>query len=390
VTGGEPEPTVFLVGEHAVEVLGLDEIVRVLRHFGFDPLLARALDADARKRSADRGPSVDGEGEPAAVVVALHHAPVRPKGATRAQHPRLSNVDVLRAEERLRARVRTFNPVRSSVDEVEAWECVALALPDDAAALRADVERRRASYRTDERVRRVLSRGRRAKVELLDGGVVRKTYAEGFHSHLAREVAALHALGGHVDVVPDVLEVGPNWFTAPYYVNVLGDLGDLGREGKLLPLSVVRGMVAAVAELRALGYDVIDAKPHNFVLDPRHGLKMLDFEFAHRHAGPAPPLAQSWALIGPPADFEGDRPVGNLSYDFRWRPLTGMSPDDLVGASVWVQHGRRLQHRLRRITTGPNAPVRLAVRRGRRAARCGRRAVDQLHGWWARRRRVRA
>src|SRR5439155_8684458 len=46
----QPEPAVFLVREQAIDVLGLDEIVRVLRHFGFDPLLVRSLDANARRR----------------------------------------------------------------------------------------------------------------------------------------------------------------------------------------------------------------------------------------------------------------------------------------------------------------------------------------------------
>ena len=93
-------------------------------------------------------------------------------------------------------------------------------------------------------------------------------------------------------------------------------------------------------------------------------------------------------MIGPPADFEGDRPVGDLSYDFRWRPLTGMSPTDLVAAPRWRQHACRLQHRLHRVTTGPNAPARLVVRRVRRTVQRARSAVGRLYVWWALRRRV--
>jgi hypothetical protein len=399
-----PEVTVFFVRERTTSVVPMKAILDVLDGVGFDVLLVHDLDeaaklrcsAQARGGNWSRGPFPASGGGPATVIVALHHAPQALKPRLRAQYPRLTNADVLRAKLAIRNLVGAgagpgsqFNAVHSSDTESEAWEYIALALPDQALDLREQVLRRRAQYRTELPVVEELSRGRRAKVELVrsDDGrgalTVRKTFAAGYRRHMERELHGLRELGPHVDAVPDLLDSGPNWFTTPYYENQLGEIRPTGR---LLPLRVVRAMVDVLQRIHEQGYELIDAKPQHFLLDPQHGLKVVDLEFLYRSEGPPRTLTESYTLMGPPESFTGDVPADGLSYDWRWRRFTGLSPASLVGSPPWSQHIQRALFRLSRTLSGPRAPARRAVRLSRRQAHAARRRIGARYGRWATRR----
>lgn len=306
----------------------------------------------------------------------------------------MSNAEVLHVKNAIRDLVRErvgdggeFNPLHSSDDEAEAWEYIALALPEDEAQLQETVLARRRAYRTPVPVRRTLSRGRRAKVEVVDDGsgpVVRKTYAGAFRAHLDCEVDTMRALGPHVDAVPEVLAQGTTWFELPYYDDRLRSAGD-PPPNPLVPVSVLRRMVDVLGDLHALGYELIDAKPDNFVLDPRRGLKVLDLEFVHR-ANPdgSRPLARSMSFVAPPATFAGDVPVGELSYERRWLPRTGMPLEVLLTGSPFMQHAHRTAHRLRRATVLPGSPPRRAARALRGATRAVKGRAVWSYTVWAR------
>ena len=223
--------------------------------------------------------------------------------------------------------------MHSSDNESEALEYLELALPDESDALRAELSRRRTAFRTDVPVVKVLSRGRRAKVEVVRGDqglVVRKTFAPGYLRHLDRELEGLRELGPHIAAVPPLLEVGDNWFTCPYYQDELRAFRD---RGKLLPLPVVHEIVSVLREITARGFDLIDAKPDNFLLDPEHGLKLVDFEFLYRYPGSPPEFGASYGFAGVPEGFSGDVPVTDFNYDRRWRRLTGLSPELVLEGS---------------------------------------------------------
>jgi len=394
-----PEPSVFLVRERTLSVLTTADVDRVLRTLGFEILLRRELDDDARRRCTEamrggnwsRGPFPRSGGRPAVVVVALHHGPRRPGPALRRQYPWLSNVDIYLAKNRIRdlvaARVpegERFNPVHSSDNEPEAWEYVDLAVPDAAGKLRAEVRRRRAEYATDASVVAVLSRGRRAKVELVkyDGGLaVRKTFARPARDHLEREVRGLRELRPHVPV-PELLGVGPNWVLTSYHPDRLRLADRPG--GRLVPLRAARGMVDVLRRVHAQGFDLIDAKPQNFLLD-QNGLRLVDLEFLHGYDGEPPPFAELYGFVGVPPDFDGDRPfVDDLSYDLRWRPYVGLSKEALLGGSVWEQNLRRAGFRLTRVLTGSSEPVRRGGRVVLRTVRGARRTAATAYHAWAR------
>ena len=351
-----PEPAFFLVRERALDVISVDEVVSVLADHGFDALLVQPLGAEAVRRCASelrggnwgRGPFPVSGGPPALAVFAVHYGPRPPTGDLLQRYPRLTNLDVLDAKVALRTLVETrvgaaarFNAVHSADDPPEAWEYVSQAVGAHEPRLRQLVERRRADYRTDVPVRRVLSLGRRAKVELVEGAggpVVRKTFTPVAARHLEREVRARHELGPHIPEISALLERGPTWFTSPWYDDTLRGVW---RRRALLPLPVVRAMLDVLREIHAWGYDVLDAKPQNFVNDRIHGLRLLDLEFLHHYVGTPPSFDEAWSFVGVPPDFPGDAPLLPAGYSQRWRQWTGLRHATLVSGSPIRQRVER-------------------------------------------------
>ena len=383
-----PTATTFLLRERALAELGLDPVLKALDHFGFVVLLAAPLDAEASRRCAAElrggnwGPGpfpVDG-GPPRVVVAAAHYSPRPPDARLLAQYPRLENAEVYFLKRHVREMVRSatgtaaeFNPLHSSDDEEEAWEYLTVAVPDEVPRLRSELASRREAWGATDDVVEVLSRGRRARVEVVRtaaGPAVRKTYVPEFERHLRREVDALRVLGPRVAAVPRLLGTGPDWFETPLFRD---DLAGRTRARRLLPLDVLGSMVDVLRRIHEHGYELVDAKPDNFVLDPVEGLKVVDLEFLHHDDGQVPAFRDSLTFHRPPEGFGGDLPVGELSYEHRWLPYTGMPVDVLVSGSVPVQRAWRLAYRLRRATVLPGAPPRRAVRRGRDLLRALRR-----------------
>lgn len=399
----ESELTVFLVRERTLATLTLPEVLDELEHVGFDVVATVELDDAARSRTAQslrggnwgKGPFPVSGGDPRVVVAALHHDPEEPHPDLLSRYPHLTNAEVVVAKRRVRDAVEAathagaaFNPIHSSDNEQEAWEYLEIAAPGSVAAIRADVGERRGELRGELPVLRTLSRGRRARVEVVegpDGPVVRKTFARGFLRFKDRELWAMRELSGLVEAVPPVLDSGANWFTCPFFDDVLGPL-DTPRGPRLVPLGVLREMVAVLRRLHELGYDLVDAKPQNFVVDRRLGLRVVDFEFLHRYAGDPPPFARSANFVGVPPELAVDRPVGDMSYEKRWLPYTGMPLDVLLDGSDREQRSHRLRHRTVRVGTAPRTRVSALARRAYRSARGTKGAVLWRYTLWARRR----
>lgn len=396
-----PEPAVFLIRERTLDILDFGDVLGVLTDLGFEILHATELDADARQQCRDlarggnwgQGPFPVSGGGPRFLIFAVHYGPRRPPRSVLERYPRLSNGDVLLAKNAIRdlvaarlAEAQRFNPVHSSDDEGEAWEYLELGCPEQAAALRSAVAGLRESFSTPLPVVRVLSLGRRAKVELVQGErgrEVRKTFAAGSLPFMHRELAAMRELGPELPFVPEVLGSGTNWFSIPYFDDLLRPVWD--QERTLVPLPVLARMVEALRQIHARGGDLIDAKPQNFLLDAAQGLKLVDYEFYHHYRADPPPFERSYAFAGVPADFDGEVPVGELGYEARWRPWTGLPLHVLLHGSVSSQRAWRAAHLLRRDLTGSDGRVRRAAREGQRQLQRGRRALGQRYRDWARR-----
>jgi hypothetical protein len=393
-----PEPTVFVIRERAESLLTLTEILDVVEHFGFEVLAVRRLDETERARCASdmrggnwsRGPYPQSGGPPVVAVATVHYGPRSPDVEVRRQYPHLSNTETLLAKRRLRDLVNErlapehhCNPVHSSDNEREAWEYIDLTMPRESLELREEVRRMQDDYRTEEVVVAGLSLGRRAKVEVIehgDGLAVKKTFGRGHRRFLLREVEALRELGPHVAAVPELLATGADWFLCPYYEDQLRSYWGTSR---LLPLPVIKEMIATLRAIHHCGFAQIDAKPQNFVLDRERGLKILDFEFLHRYEGPPPDFRESYSLIGVPEGFTGDRPVGAPTYWRRWHRRTGMRLETLLDGPSWRQHAERTAFRLQAFLPRRQAHPRTIGHRLRNAARTARRHLGDDYRAWA-------
>lgn len=399
-----PEPTIFFIRERALSALGREKAVGVIESLEFEIISVRELSGQAGDRTTElvrggnwgRGPFPVSGGDPVMVVVAAHYGPRPPNRELLARYPRLTNGDVLHVKVLMRELVvakfgteHAFNPVHSSDDEFETWEYLETSLPEEVESIRREVRSRRDDYRTTVPVRAVLSRGRRAKVEVVEGSdghsVVRKTFAPHGRRHMAREVETMRALASRISAVPELLRTGPNWFETELFADDLGGMPDRPN-GRLVPLSVARSMVEVLRQVHAQGFDLIDAKPQNFLLAPDGHLRLVDFEFSHRYPEEAPPFDDIYSFAGPPEDFTGDLPYGELSYESRWEPFIGLPRHSLLHDPVWRQHLRRSIFRAAHLSGVPASLARSCLRRGRRRFSTGRARAGAAYRQWARRR----
>jgi hypothetical protein len=159
----------------------------------------------------------------------------------------------------------------------------------------------------------------------------------------------------------------------PLYENVLPPSG-------LLPLPVLREMVDVLRDIRAHGYVVVDAKPDNFVQDPREGLKIVDLEFAYPVSGAEELLERGPEFVAPAPGRYQEVPAGDSSYEVRWLPRTGMPLAVLLDATPWSQRLHRARYRLRTLTISPGSPMRASLKRARRTIGRLRPVASSLRG----------
>jgi hypothetical protein len=383
---GEPELAVFLLRERGVEALPAGEISSVLERWGFEQLLSRELDDEQRDLASrtlrggnwSRGPYPVSGGPPARLIVCVHYAPSPVGEHLRGRYPHLSNEDVYYVKQAIRDLVESrvgpgaaFNAIHSADDEHESLHYLEALAPDVLGRLLDERERRVGEQRAREDVERTLSRGRRARVDVVAtdrGRLVRKTYTASGSRHLARELTALDDLAAHVQAVPPVLDRGDNWFVLPLYQDTLPTAG-------LLPLPVLRQMVRVLRQIRAHGFVLVDAKPDNFVLDPSSGLKIVDLEFAYPSRD-AVPLDLGPEFHEPDPALYRDIPAGDSSYETRWLPRVGMPLRVLLDGSPAAQVAHRAVHRVRALTVRPGSPLRARAARLKDTARDAKRRLS--------------
>ena len=136
-----------------------------------------------------------------------------------------------------------------------------------------------------------------------------------------------------------LLEASESSVTIPYYERAT----DYQRSsGKLLPLPIARQAIGALRKVYDAGYALIDASIDNILVDRTEGLKLIDFEFAHRYEHQPATFEAAFDIAGPPPDFQGDQPIqGGNSYDRNWRPYVGLSLHSLLHDPTWLQHVKR-------------------------------------------------
>lgn len=355
-----PGFVLFFIRQRAMDAGLAGRLRRAIEAKGFEILdafpLKRHVAAIAREQvrggNWGRGPFARSGGGPALVLAAFDLLPYPPRkiSGARVDNPRIVEAK-LAARELVRGALNfdeQFNPVHSTDTASQAWRLLRMIAPDAEAELRARTAERRRQFATPEAVVSSLTRfGNRAKVEVVrhQGRLaVKKTYRPGAERFLEREVACLEAFADRPEV-PPLIARGDNWMMIPFYENQLHERRVLGfRLPRLLPLDVTRQLASFLKVAAERGIDLIDLLPrNNLILDPRLGLKILDFEFAHQRAD-LRAAADSYCLRGVPPDFDGDVPAGNYAanpYPSEWKPMTGLELDAFLNDPAWLQRIKR-------------------------------------------------
>jgi hypothetical protein len=338
--------------------------------------------ANIRGGNWGRGPWAISGGEPAAVVVAFDPKPLPLTRKQRMKFPLATNARLLSkssirdAFNENRPEAEHCNVVHSSDNGHEAWEYIALAMPERAGAIKQRLASPCAMPANDEIVLANLTRfGRRTRVELVEQGgrkLVRKTFKPGCERFAAREALAMRELSQRVPQIPPLLSATQRSVTYPFYENVLGYERSSGR---LMPLDIARQAIGALERVYDSGYALIDATIDNVLIDRTEGLKLIDFEFLHRYRQRPASFAESYDIAGVPDGFADDVPAGGAkNYKRNWQPYIGLSLSSLRNDPTWLQHvkrtlyvalrphrywPRRLRHLVRQALAGykPRTPV---------------------------------
>lgn len=340
-----PGLAVFLVRERGLPYL--DAFHDILERYGFDVLLEMPIQGAHQADVADRirggnwgrGPYPCSGGLPAHLLVAHDVHPDTRVATAQGATDIIDNARVFTVKERMRqllnrdcpARQRC-NPVHSSDNAAQAVEYL-YEIADDRIAELLDMARQRNSaFRTPYPVLANLSKhARRAKVELIDfhgKQAICKTFRPGRERFLEREVAA-RELGADLPEVSRILEVGPRHLVFEWYDDRLPQIlfprTSLHPHG-MLPLWAIERLRAVLLHYRRLGYECIDLRPRNLIYDPRHGLKIIDFEFLQLGQGAADTLQGNYAWYALPSHFTGDVPINTSCRPYLrdWLAYTGL------------------------------------------------------------------
>jgi hypothetical protein len=337
----------FIVREKGIAMLA--EVRDLLRDRGFEILEEKLLNGAEADRIAGQirggnwgpGPFPVDAGLPAAALAVYDVHPQPAAAADLAAHPHLDNGRVVDAKARLRELVysRThksqhYTIAHSSDNCAQGLDYLRITMPEREAAIGQRIIALRAAFVTPYPVKKDISgHSQRAKAEIVDFNgrdAVCKTFRPGCERFAAREVEARRIGAGLPEMTP-LLDSGPNYVVMPYYRDRLDEACSvlpLFKQGKFMPVPVVRRMAEIVRHFHEQGYEHIDFHPGSLLLDPDEGLRIVDFEFLQRRAGDAsPPLAQSWVWTAIPASFTGDRPREHPSvsyYRSYWFGRTGV------------------------------------------------------------------
>ena len=377
--------SVFIVREQGIEYLDLAR--SILTDAGFDILFETAIEGDARSRAArslrggnwNRGPWPMSGGLPAWLFAVNDCFPVTPPKALLEKHQGLANARLLDTKNRIRDAVNRqkfrgnqSNVIHSADNPHQGLEYLHTVCPDMQvlATIEAELKKVYEGFRDRFPVLQTLSgHGRRAKVELVSyhgAKAVCKTYRPGRERFLERELLA-RQVGGDLPEMSPILEAGNNYFLIPWYEDHLD-------RTKALPLWVLRRTKEIISHFRGQGYELIDFKPKNIILDKTEGMKILDFEFMQTGLTGTGELTGNYCWYSPGSSFNGDLPVGSKTgtsnYRRYWFAATGIPlfiairevPDFVLLPIRWVGRAALLLKSLLR-TVG------LVARKARGAAK---------------------
>ena len=290
------------------------------------------LQKPCAEETGTRGPWPVSGGLPAHVIAVNDSFPLEPSEKLKAKHQGLANSRLWNTKIRIRDAVNArqlkeerSNILHSADNPHQAIEYFQTALPgiglerieeklDQALAFTT------LPYIETDQFDGHSRRAKVARIQYKDTGAVAKIYRPGRERFLEREILA-RELGTDLPETTPVLDRGDSWFIMPQYTDVL-------KRNRLLPLKVVKRIREIILHYRKKGYELIDFKPKNLIIDKSEGLKIIDFEFMQKSAKPASDLKENYCWFRIPESFDGDIPVMRKSrrrnyYRF-WFSSTGL------------------------------------------------------------------
>jgi hypothetical protein len=341
----------------------------VLQDYGFE--LLKNIDLDEQQIEAvarqtrggtwGRGAYAISGGPPEKLVFALDLVPSPVPSQYTQSYPYLDNGRVLLAKLAVRELIRKqlpresqFNPLHATDDSVEAWKIVRLFAPEEECALRGTIDRRRAAFKTSDRVIRDLTRtGVRAKVELIrygSGTAIKKTWQPNCLRFMQREAEFMDAMSPLRPEILPVLERGANYLIMPFVEGKPPRRVLFGRTfPRLLTIRQITQFRDLLLFLFSRGYDPVDLAPYNLLIDSGGNLKVIDFEFVYRSERPID-VSSAACLYGIPPDFKGDPPKPFTSHrdptkdqwQLTWFGCTGLTRESFLHDPPAVQQLKRL------------------------------------------------
>ena len=329
----------FIVREQGLD--HLDLVRKMLFEAGFNILFEKEIDGDQRKEAGknlrggnwNRGPWPVSGGLPAYLFAVNDCFPIIPEKKLAEKHPGLVNSRLLDTKIRIRNAVNSLkthhqrsNVIHSADNPHQGLEYFHTAVPDcpEFPKIEKKLKKNQNSMKSPFPVIKTLSgHGRRAKVELIhykDGKAVLKTYRPGRERFLERELIA-RKLGKDLPEMTPVLEHGENYLVLPFY-------NDIMDRSKPLSFGVIRRTRSMISHFRSLGFELIDFKPKNIILDSKDGMKIIDFEFLQEGGVSTESLADNFCWYAVGKDFNGDVPMGRKlrrnNYYRYWFASTGV------------------------------------------------------------------
>jgi hypothetical protein len=308
---------------------------------GFEILYEQAIEGAERQRAGktlrggnwNRGPWPASGGLPAWLFAVNDCFPQKPDEKTAEKHQGLVNSRLLHTKIRIRDAVNRLRPrhlqcnvVHSADNPHQGIEYFNTAVSGnrDLSAIEQRLKETAAAVAPHYPVIRELpGHRRRARVDLVlqDGReAVCKTYRPGRERFLQREILARKLSKDLPEVCP-LLEYGENHLLLPAYKDVLD-------RTRSLPFFILARTRAVVRHFRSLGYELIDFKPKNILLDSREGMKIIDFEFLQPGHEKTSALKGAYCWYSIPDTFDGDVPAGRSSrrsnYYLNWFPATAL------------------------------------------------------------------
>ncbi len=354
---GERGLVVFLLRQEGMQRGGLAKLEELLTCVGFSIIKSKVLAPGELRHVAHnirggnwgRGPWPVSGGPPAAVVVAYDPIPQQLSRRQRKKFPLADNARVLKKSDIRDAfnadlpAEQHCNVLHSSDNSAEAWEYIALAMPEAEVDIRHQLLAPAGSELAQAPVLRDLTRyGVRARVELIEHRgelAVRKTFKPGCERFCRREELALGDLSRSVPQIPPLWASDVRTVILPFY----HERQRYQRSsGWLMPIDLAQEAMSALQSVFEAGYALIDAHVDNVIVDEREGLKLTDFEFLYEYERRPKSFEQSYDVVGVPADFTGDLPAGGAkNYRRNWLPYTGLSLHSLMYDPRWLQHVKR-------------------------------------------------